>query len=83
MQARIFKYEGLIYKTETGSPTWKTNIIIKGERGGGINEEFGIKHTTIHKMGFPGGSAGKESTCNVGNQGSLPGFGRSPGEGKG
>ena len=42
-----------------------------------------IKHTTLHTMGFPGGSAGKESTCNVGNQGSIPGFGRSPGEGKG
>ena len=34
-------------------------------------------------MGFPGGSAGKESTCNVGDLGSIPGLGRSPGEGKG
>ena len=33
-------------------------------------------------MGFPGGSAGKESACNVGNLGSIPGMGRSPGEGK-
>ena len=32
---------------------------------------------------FPGGSAGKESACNVGNRGSIPGLGRSPGEGKG
>ena len=32
--------------------------------------------------GFPGGSAGKESTCNVGDLGSIPGLGRSPGEGK-
>ena len=31
--------------------------------------------------GFPGGSAGKESTCNVGDLGSIPGLGRSPGEG--
>ena len=29
------------------------------------------------------GSAGKESTCNVGDLGSIPGLGRSPGEGKG
>ena len=28
------------------------------------------------------GSAGKESTCNVGDLGSIPGLGRSPGEGK-
>ena len=32
-------------------------------------------------MGFPGGSVGKESTCNVENLGSIPGLGRSPGEG--
>ena len=34
-------------------------------------------------MGFPGGSAGKESTCNVEDLGSIPGLGRSPGEGNG
>ena len=34
-------------------------------------------------MGFPESSAGKESTCNVGDLGSIPGSGRSPGEGKG
>ena len=33
--------------------------------------------------GFPGGSASKESTCNAGDLGSIPGLGRSPGEGKG
>jgi len=31
-------------------------------------------------MGFPGSSAGKESACNVGDLGSIPGSGRSPGE---
>ena len=34
-------------------------------------------------MGFPCGSAGKESTCNVGDLDLIPGLGRSPGEGKG
>ena len=34
-------------------------------------------------VGFPCGSAGKESSCNVGDLGSIPGLGRSPGEGKG
>ena len=34
-------------------------------------------------LGFPGGSAGKESACNVEDLGSIPGLGRSPGEGKG
>ena len=30
--------------------------------------------------GFPGGSDGKESACNAGNSGLIPGLGRSPGE---
>ena len=34
-------------------------------------------------MGFPCGSAGKESACNAGDLGLIPGLGRSPGEGKG
>ena len=34
-------------------------------------------------LGFPCGSAGKESTCNAGNLGLIPGLGRSTGEGKG
>ena len=34
-------------------------------------------------LGFPGGSVGKESTCNTGYLGLIPGSARSPGEGKG
>ena len=34
-------------------------------------------------MGFPCGSAGKESACNAGNLASIPGLGGSPVEGKG
>ena len=32
-------------------------------------------------MGFPGGSDGKESSCDAGELGLIPGLGRSPGEG--
>ena len=32
-------------------------------------------------LGFPGGSDGKESACNAGDPGSIPGLGRFPGEG--
>ena len=32
---------------------------------------------------FPGGSDGKESACNAGDPGSIPGLGKSPGEGNG
>ena len=33
--------------------------------------------------GFPHSSVGKESACNTGDPGSIPGLGRSPGEGNG
>ena len=35
------------------------------------------------RLGFPGGSDGKESACDGGDLGSIPGLGSSPGEGKG
>jgi len=38
-------------------------------------------HSSI--LGLPCGSAGKESTCDAGDLGSIPGLGRCPGEGKG
>ena len=45
----------------------------------------GVPHSGPQQMsksfvGFPGGSDGKESTCNVGEPGLIPGLGRSPGE---
>ena len=38
-------------------------------------------HHSIFLESFPGGSAGKESTCNARDPGAIPGLGRSPGEG--
>ena len=38
---------------------------------------------TCFGVSFPCGSAGKESACNAGDLGSIPGLGRSPGEGEG
>ena len=37
----------------------------------------------VRVRGFPGGSDGEESACNAGDPGSIPGSGRSPGEGNG
>ena len=46
-----------------------------------------MMHTILTKAlgrkGFPDSSVGKESTCNAGDPGSIPGSGRSPGEGIG
>ena len=44
-------------------------------------EKFYFMYISIG--GFPGGSDSKESACNVGDPGSIPGSGRSPGEGNG
>ena len=48
--------------------------------GEGVDKEFGVD---MYTLGFPCGSAGNESACNVGDLGLIPGLGRSPGEGKG
>ena len=48
---------------------------------GKVGTQFGAK--CIQLWGFPGGSDGKESACDAGHPGSIPGLGRSPGEGNG
>ena len=48
---------------------------------GRLRETF-VEPLIFHK-GFPGGSNGKESTCNAGDPGSIPRLGSSPGEGNG
>ena len=45
--------------------------------------KFHIFPLVLFNMGVPGGSDDKESTCNEGNLGSIPGLGRSSGEGNG
>ena len=49
------------------------------------NSRYQFRHISVPNqgVGFPCGSAGKESTCNDGDLGSIPELGRSPGEGKG
>ena len=42
-----------------------------------------VKAWALGFMGFPGGSDGKASACSAGDPGSIPGSGRSPGEGNG
>ena len=42
-----------------------------------------LKREEVHFLGFPGSLDGKASAYNVGEPGSIPGSGRSPGEGNG
>ena len=51
--------------------------------GSGRSTGEGIRLPTPVSLCFPCGSAGKESTCNAGDLGSIPGLGRYPGEGDG
>ena len=46
------------------------------------SKELSVSAST-NKWGFPGSSDRKGSACNVGDLGSVPGSGRSPGEGNG
>ena len=56
------------------------SILFIGVLSGLLQDES--KDALIRHKGFPCGSAGEESACNVGDLGSVPGLGRSPGEGK-
>ena len=47
-----------------------------------VGHDWSDLAAAVHVLGFPCGSAGKDSACNVGDLGLIPGLGRSPGEGK-
>ena len=50
----------------------------------GITDSMDMSLSKLQELaGFPCGPAGKESACNAGDLGLIPGLGRSPGEGKG
>ena len=61
------------------SAMWETQVQSLGW------EDLLGKEMAIHSsiLGFPGGSDGKESTCNARDPGSIPGSGRCSGEGNG
>ena len=45
--------------------------------------KLNLKSVSLNILGFPDSSVGKESSCNAGDPGSIPGCGRFPGEGIG
>ena len=60
-------------------------ISFSSERKSEINKRLNALYlySVNNTLGFPGGSVGKQSACNVGDLGSISGLGRSPGEGNG
>ena len=59
-----------------------TLLFIIAKRKGTISVNNENSLNKVDEMGFPGASHGKEPTCNVGDPDSIPGSGRSPGEGE-
>ena len=65
-----------------GLGTLKEEIGVWNYQGGG-NDTLFFSTFLSKDYDFPGGSDGKASACNVGDPSSIPGSGRSPGEGNG
>ena len=75
---------------ENGNPLQYSCLENPMDRGAWWATVHGVKEldtteqlTLLHLEGVPGHSVGKETACNAGDPGSLPGLGRSPGEGNG
>ena len=71
MIAQLVKNPPAMQETPVQFLSWE-DLLEKGQ----------ATHTPVF-LGFPGGSADKESTCNMGDLGLIPGLGRSPAEEKG
>ena len=54
-----------------------------GHKESDMTEQLSLHFTSLFWLGFPGGSGSKESACNAGDLGFIPGSGRSPKEGNG
>ena len=67
------------------SQVWRKSILYSLGNFLGLRRvnQFAALPTGSVVKGFPCGSAGRESACNLGDLGSIPVLGRSPGEGKG
>ena len=75
---KIDKQQDLLYRTR--NYTQNLLVIYNGKES---EKEYMHIYTHTHTRGFPGGSVGKEFTCNAGEPGLIPGLGRSHGEGNG
>ena len=67
----------------SGGKSWCSNVSKLGQPLPSLiaNQDVFPSHFVTLSMGFSGGSDGKESSCSLGDWGSLPGSRGSPGEG--
>ena len=89
LQAQNFKFViiRITWREEEASPDRHASEYLYNQTSLGKTALFCFIQVLLRKtftlLGFPGGSDGKESTCNAGDLGSIPGLGRSPGGGHG
>ena len=87
LQAQNFKFViiRITWREEEASPDRHASEYLYNQTSLGKTALFCFIQVLLRKtftlLGFPGGSDGKESTCNAGDLGSTPGLGRSPGGG--
>ena len=77
---RIFAQWNIEHRIFTNSLQYLLNLCTH-ENPQSKHRIFLIERCPWYVQDFPGISASKESTCNAGDLGSIPGLGRSPGEG--
>ena len=83
LRAQILFNSYTSFRTSEGNNIYNIvyNIINNPEA---LSTNFSLQQLVLISIkGFPGGSDSKESACNVGDLGSIPGLGRSPGGGHG
>ena len=77
----------LVLRTARGGSPWPSSctLSVAGAAGGALPCHFHLCPFPVCisvLLGFPHSSVGKESTCNAGDLGLIPGLGKFPGEGK-
>ena len=88
---QILKDESVTVLYSICQKVWKTAVATGLEKvsfhsstkEGQSQRMLKLPHNCIHLKYFPSGSEGRASACSVGDLGSMPGLGRSPGEGSG
>ena len=96
LQARILEWVAMAFSRGSSWPRDRIRISHLSALAGGFFTTNAKITWTVFKLlemrgphpmdlilSFPGGSVGKESTCNVGDLGLIPGLGKSPREGNG